>query len=749
MESTFDEGVAIAENLVLHEKATGARYAVVVRGWSGELPTALERIDIPDQWPILIRREKLAEAIKAKEYVIDYSYSESRTSYLPPSAGPEPKERKASKSQRLITPHVTPGKAVADDRRWKLLKDVLETPEYPQIVYGINRTKNLEALASRFKVSRPHLRTVLMLYWRNGLSKAATQTDLDKCGNKGQCRNSKNNERLGGPRKFAADEGLGALANEQTRKHLQIAADYYFGSKNATYQKAIDYITALYCTTITKAENGIIRTIELRKKFRPTVRQLRHFIYKNYPNGTRKRTRATPKEWDLLFRGLEGRATDIAHGPGERFQIDATIADVYIVSRLDRRFVIARPTIYFVIDTWSRLIVGMYVGLEPPSWAAAMMALINCVENKVEYCARYGISIEQWQWPAAHLPACLLGDKGELLSIRLARDVVDVLGVRIDNAPGGRPDLKAIIERRFGIYPSSFGPWMPGHVERDWVKKGLPDGRETAAYDLEQFTTAVILAVIDHNTNRVIMDFDAPPKMVGDGIPPIPYLLWQWGIANLGGVLTKRPVEEVRMCVYPEVNVAVTEHGIKYEHVFYNSPTCHAQGWKARARNKGVWHILGRANPNRLGDLYIPIGGRKFEKCVLAEPVLDDITWCEREDLYLRGRENEEVGHAQGQAGRVDEILAQQTVQDDATAQTEAVLYASDLRHPIKKHIKRATKAERELRKKFGAPSAPKPKLEAQPLNDTSLTDASRQQKAEAIQRQIDARNTQHNYDKS
>lgn len=243
METTFDEDVAIAENLVLHEKATGARYAVVVRGWSAELPTALERIDMPDQWPISIPREKLAKAIRAKEYVIDYSYTESRISYLPPSAGPETKKRKVSKKdkkERLITHHVTSGKAAADDRRWTLLQDVLKSPEYLQIVYGINRTKNLEALALRFKVSRPHLRTVLMLYWSNGLSKAAIQTDLDKCGNEGQCHNSKNNVRLGGPRTFALDEGLGALANEQTRKHLQIAADYYFASKNATHEKAVD-----------------------------------------------------------------------------------------------------------------------------------------------------------------------------------------------------------------------------------------------------------------------------------------------------------------------------------------------------------------------------------------------------------------------------------------------------------------------------------------------------------------------------
>ena len=48
METTFD---AIVLNLVLRENTTGAHYAVVARGCSGET-IALERLDMPNQWPI-------------------------------------------------------------------------------------------------------------------------------------------------------------------------------------------------------------------------------------------------------------------------------------------------------------------------------------------------------------------------------------------------------------------------------------------------------------------------------------------------------------------------------------------------------------------------------------------------------------------------------------------------------------------------------------------------------------------------
>jgi hypothetical protein len=68
------------------------------------------------------------------------------------------------------------------------------------------------------------------------------------------------------------------------------------------------------------------------------------------------------------------------------YEIDATIGDVYLVSRFDRNKIIGRPVVYIVIDVFSRMITGVYIGLEGPSWVGAMMALANATAPKVEYC---------------------------------------------------------------------------------------------------------------------------------------------------------------------------------------------------------------------------------------------------------------------------------------------------------------------------------------------------------------------------
>src|SRR5699024_11573469 len=72
--------------------------------------------------------------------------------------------------------------------------------------------------------------------------------------------------------------------------------------------------------------------------------------------------------------------------------------------------VIGRPAIYAVLDVYSRIITGLYVGLEGPSWIGAMMALDNMVADKVEFCKQYGIDITPEQWPTHHLPEIIIAE---------------------------------------------------------------------------------------------------------------------------------------------------------------------------------------------------------------------------------------------------------------------------------------------------------------------------------------------------
>lgn len=60
------------------------------------------------------------------------------------------------------------------------------------------------------------------------------------------------------------------------------------------------------------------------------------------------------------------------------YEMDATEADVYLVSRYDRTQTIGRPIIYMAVDRATQLIAGIYVGLN-----GGEEAVIECLRNAV------------------------------------------------------------------------------------------------------------------------------------------------------------------------------------------------------------------------------------------------------------------------------------------------------------------------------------------------------------------------------
>ena len=98
----------------------------------------------------------------------------------------------------------------------------------------------------------------------------------------------------------------------------------------------------------------------------PSFWQFRYWYEKDNDIFKLKRRRHKPRVYDKDMRALLGSSTAEVIGPGSRYQIDATIADVYVVSRYDRSKIVGRPVLYVIIDVFSRMITGVYIGFEGP-----------------------------------------------------------------------------------------------------------------------------------------------------------------------------------------------------------------------------------------------------------------------------------------------------------------------------------------------------------------------------------------------
>lgn len=82
---------------------------------------------------------------------------------------------------------------------------------------------------------------------------------------------------------------------------------------------------------------------------------------------------------------------------GEGF-LDSTSCDQTMVSCSSRLKVLGSPWRTEVMGATVSYIFGHHVGFESPSGMTALMAILHAAEDKVEYCARYGIKIKPRDW---------------------------------------------------------------------------------------------------------------------------------------------------------------------------------------------------------------------------------------------------------------------------------------------------------------------------------------------------------------
>ena len=118
----------------------------------------------------------------------------------------------------------------------------------------------------------------------------------------------------------------------------------------------------------------------------PSIWQFKHFYEREFPKVTQLTARSNPILYNKDIRALHSTVNTQVLGPGSRYEIDATIADIYLVSDSDRACIVGRPTIYFVVDVFSRIVVGFYIGFENASYVTAMQALQVAMTDKVELC---------------------------------------------------------------------------------------------------------------------------------------------------------------------------------------------------------------------------------------------------------------------------------------------------------------------------------------------------------------------------
>lgn len=507
------------------------------------------------------------------------------------------------------------------DKAWSIVSVLIK--DTPRIFVASHRAKSIRKLVDEGILTRPTIYGYLRRFWQRGQTPNSLLPDYFKCGAKGSVRISKTGEKRGRPRKYGDETGINVSQEIRRVFNLGVSRTYVTKGKFSLRRAYDQMIKDFFCQKTIDPESGRINhhtNQEFEEVGLPTFGQFSYWYSRDHNRLEVKRKRLKPRIYDKDLRGLLSTSNIDCWGPGARYQIDATIADVYLVSRIDRNKIIGRPVLYFVIDVFSRMIVGIYVGLEGPSWVGAMMALANTVFDKQTYCEKFGIQISPEDWPACHLPAVLLGDRGEIEG-RTIETLINNFNVSIENSAAYRADWKGVVEQRFNLIPAKYEPYVPGYIQVDFRARGGKDYRYDAVLDLDQFTQIIIECVLYYNNNHEIKNYDKDRQLAADGVLPVPIDLWEWGVENRSGKLRQYPEELVRFSLMPTAEATVTEYGIRLFGKYYTCEKAIDERWFDRARQEKKWKQTVSYDPRNLDQIYLhtPDTEIRFHVCTATE----------------------------------------------------------------------------------------------------------------------------------
>lgn len=429
-------------------------------------------------------------------------------------------------------------------------------------------------------------------FWRRGMSVNALTPSFEKCG---VGRRKPGAVKLGAP--VTPGMKIGVNVTKSIEGIFAKGLNRYYVSKRNARRKislraAYDLMVGdFFLDTIVDPETGKVThppKAEWAETGYPTFRQFRFWYDKRDDLLGIRRKRAGGSKYDKDMRGIVGTAVAGVMGAGSRFEIDATPLDIGCVSEVDRTVPVKRPTFYQITDVLTKLICGIYVGYENASWLAAGLAVRNVVEDKVEFCKRYGVFITPEEWPCEGLlPARFMCDRGEWEGYD-ATSFVAKSTVTVELASPYRGDQKGSTEKKFDQFHRLLRMQLDGMIEKKVRERGDRDYRRDAILTLPEVTTCVIQVAIFLNNSNKLVDYPRTREMIAERVRSVPVELWGWCRDRGMDELSRASVSQIEFAMLPVAKATVTPFGYKFRDLYYKPSSTEERAVFDRARQDGV-----------------------------------------------------------------------------------------------------------------------------------------------------------------
>lgn len=486
------------------------------------------------------------------------------------------------------------------DRNYELIKPLIIDCNFLR-EYSLNsRSRIVVDHAVSMNVPPLKIYKALAKFWTYGQLPNALLMFTSKCGGKGKQKASSGKIR---GRPLVAGRFIVRLRQkvniteddkENIRREVLVNLS---PQKKFTYSFTYDLFKKNYYSDEIESANAEQRPAQM-----PTLNQFIYWAKKLVPQEQIIRHRVSDSVWGKDYEGFDDSVSENIKAPGMRYELDSTIADVYLVCEFNRELVLGKPTLYFVVDTASRMIVGLHISMEFASWKAARQAIFNACTSKVEFCKRYGIEINESDWPCTGTPARILCDRGEMIGEKPEK-LIKQIGPTLEFAPPYRGDFKAIVERRFGI-TNEVVHVLPGTTLAELRKRGQRDCRLDAALSIKAFTEVILHLCIEHNKDRTF-DYILNRELIEGDLNFTPLNYWKLFVSKHQHAVQSVSTNTLIARLMDESTARVSENGIVFKGRRYSCEKSVNESWGTKALNRGSWKVECRSDESWTTDIYI------------------------------------------------------------------------------------------------------------------------------------------------
>lgn len=347
------------------------------------------------------------------------------------------------------------------------------------------------------------------------------------------------------PGKRGRPAGLRLLAVEQEVIIEAAIRDRYLNKRRPTEQEVVDYVQQMCRKAGTRAPNH------------NTIRARIHAIPKNL--ALRRRGRA-----DLA----RGRYEPLrGHFPGASYplavvQIDHTPGDVILVDERTRK-PLGRPWLTLAIDVYTRMVVGLHVSFDNPSFKSVGACIAQAICTKSAYLKSLGV---EGEWPVWGLMSSIHVDNGKDFRSKGLIRACENYCIDLQWRPVGKPEYGGHIERLMGTVAKELAK-IPGKTFANTRDRKGYDPESEAVMTLREFEQYFVDYLVNVYHKRLHTQLNVPPltqwqrgiegfdETPGRGMPPLP-----------------ADPERLRIDFLPYIERTVQRYGVQKDHIKYYDP---------------------------------------------------------------------------------------------------------------------------------------------------------------------------------